>query len=296
MEYLWRIGQYGELKEDRIEAKDLNTLAKRSRDSEIINEAVGNIEAFGSNWIPTEDSEPIFVQTAKRRKVFAISERSEAGEITNSEVIPAKIRLALNDHTEYLREYEKVKSVPILKSFKKELGEKCCVKTCLSREGVDDVEFFPFSLDGAKNWKRSAAWMFAIDRKKLLTTAKICGYHFKDGVCLHSTHPQFNQNRNILRIDSKTELIKDDHESEGAKCGYIIFQGLNEKPLVFGETASTNKTGNIKKDSCSVVGCWFTSAKLCEISCKLFVIVSIDSKSNPLWYGTGSKLSMFFHS
>ena len=51
-----------ELIEDRIEAKDLNTLAKRSRDSEIINEAVGNIEAFGSNWIPTEDSEPIFVQ------------------------------------------------------------------------------------------------------------------------------------------------------------------------------------------------------------------------------------------
>ena len=116
-----------------------------------------------------------------------------------------------------------------MKSFKKELGEKCCVKTCLSREGVDDVEFFPFSLDGAKNWKKSAAWMFAIDRKKLLTTAKICGYHFKDGVCLHSTHPQFNQNRNILRIDSKTELIKDDHESEGAKCGYIIFQGLNER-------------------------------------------------------------------
>ena len=215
--------------EDRIEAKDLNTLAKRSRDSEIINEAVGNIEAFGSNWIPTEDSESIFVQPAKRRKVFTISQGSETEEIANSEVIPAKIRLALNDHTEYLREYEKVKSVPILKSFKKELGEKCCVKTCLSREGVDDVEFFPFSLDGAKNWKKSAAWMFAIDRKKLLTTAKICGYHFKDGVCLHSTHPQFNQNRNILRIDSKTELIKDDHESEGAKCGYIIFQGLNER-------------------------------------------------------------------
>ena len=35
--------------------------------------------------------------------------------------------------------------------------------------------------------------------------------------------------------------------------------------MVVGQTVSTNKTGNVKKDSCSVVGCWFTSSKLCEI-------------------------------
>ena len=44
------------------------------------------------------------------------------------------------------REYERTLSVPSIKTCQKIVGDKCCVRTCLSREGVDDVKFYPFSI------------------------------------------------------------------------------------------------------------------------------------------------------
>ena len=84
-----------------------------------------------------------------------------------------------------------------------------------------------------KNWKNSAAWMFAISRKRLLTTAKICDYHFNgDFLCIYNSDKphDVNQNRNVINEGTtETEVAEDEHDLEDDPRGFLIYQGLNEK-------------------------------------------------------------------
>ena len=71
------------------------------------------------------------------------------------------------------------------------MGDKCCVRSCISREGVDNVTFHSFPV---ANWKKINEWMELIDRQKVLQGAKICGYHFKNKIL----RPEIKKSRTLI--------------------------------------------------------------------------------------------------
>jgi hypothetical protein len=63
---------------------------------------------------------------------------------------------------EIIREYENNPPPPTINKSKMPLGDQCCVKSCYSREGVENINFYNFPV--RSNGDKTIAWMEAINR------------------------------------------------------------------------------------------------------------------------------------